>query len=152
MIGGDVMPRPPCCRRISGKPAAAVFKPAGIPARKLNEIILALDEFEVIRLSDMQGFYQEEAAERMGISRPTFGRIINSAHRKIAEALATGKALKIDGGPVYAEQHRALHCRACEQEWNEYAGGSVDCPRCHSKNVVEESNLACWARRRKNWK
>lgn len=63
------MPRPHCCRRISGKPAASLFKPVGIPARGLDEVAMTLDEFEALRLADLEGQYQEQAAERMGVSR-----------------------------------------------------------------------------------
>ena len=61
-----------------------------------------MDEFEAIRLADLEGLYQEDAADRMGISRQTFGRIVASAHAKVAEALVKGKALKIEGGAVAA--------------------------------------------------
>ena len=57
-----------------------------------------MDEIEAMRLADLEGMYQEQAAERMDVSRQTFGRIITSAHRKVAEALVEGKALRIDGG------------------------------------------------------
>ena len=146
------MSRPPCCRRISGKPAATIFKPAGIPIHMLEEIVLALDEFEAIRLADLQGFYQEQAAERMNISRPTFGRIIDSARRKTAEALIMGKALRIEGGPVYAEKSRTFRCHACENEWDGPDGGPDDCPRCHGKNSELQQGaggLRCCGRRRR---
>ena len=94
------MPRPYCSRRIAGRPGASIFKPIGIPFRELEEVVMALDEFEAMRLADLDGLYQEDAAERMKISRPTFSRIIESAHRKMADALVHGKALRIEGGPV----------------------------------------------------
>jgi predicted DNA-binding protein (UPF0251 family) len=59
-------------------------------------VSLRLDEIEAIRLADYEGLYQEEAAARMKISRQTLGRILNLAHRKVAEALIQGKALKIE--------------------------------------------------------
>ena len=61
---------------------------------------MTLDEFEAMRLADLDGRYQEQAAEQMNVSRPTFSRIIDSAHRKMADALVHGKALRIEGGPV----------------------------------------------------
>jgi predicted DNA-binding protein (UPF0251 family) len=76
------------------------FKPRGIPAVDLEEVVLTLDEFETIRLADYENLYQEEAAEKMNISRQTFGRIIEAAHKKIADVLLNGKALKIEGGEV----------------------------------------------------
>jgi len=103
------MPRPFCRRRIAGRPAAQVFKPAGIPLLELEEIIMTLDEFEAVRLADFEGLYQEQAAEQMSVSRPTFGRILDAAHRKTADALLHGKALRIDGGPVEIGRRRC--CR-----------------------------------------
>lgn len=91
------MPRPCKCRRIRRHTGARYFKPRAIPLAQLEEVALATDELEAIRLADLEGLYQEEAAARMGISRQTFGNIINRAHRKIAEALIHSKALKIDG-------------------------------------------------------
>jgi uncharacterized protein len=92
------MPRPKRCRHISSTPGSSYFKPRGIPLIALEEVVLDADEFEAIRLADLEGFYQELAAEKMGVSRQTFGRIIESAHRKVAESLVKGKALKIEGG------------------------------------------------------
>jgi predicted DNA-binding protein (UPF0251 family) len=94
------MPRPCCRRRISGAPPAGVFKPAGIPGRFLEEVVLGLDGLEALRLADLEGLYQEEAAARMGVSRATFGRIVADARRRVAEALVEGKLLRIEGGPV----------------------------------------------------
>ena len=67
---------------------------------KLAQVTLSLDEYESIRLADLEGLYQEEAAQRMNISRQTFGRIIEAAHKKIADALINGKAIKIEGGNI----------------------------------------------------
>jgi len=76
------------------------FKPRGIPVSELEEVSLSLDEFEAIRLADYEQLYQAEAAKRMNISRQTFGRIIEEAHKKIADVLIKGKALKIAGGEI----------------------------------------------------
>ena len=92
------MARPIRCRRVSSMPESSYFKPRGIPLSLLEEVVLTMDEFEAIRLADLEGLYQEEAAEKMKVSRSTFGRIIESARRKIAEALVKGKALKIERG------------------------------------------------------
>lgn len=94
------MPRPQQCRRIGGMPACRVYKPQGVPRSVLQQVVLTEDEWEAIRLADKEGLYQEQAAERMNISRQTFGRIIESAHKKIADALINGKALIIEGGTV----------------------------------------------------
>jgi len=107
-------------------PGATLFKPAGIPARELDEIVLPLDEFEAIRLADMEGLYHEQAAERMNVSRQTLGRILESARRKVAEALVTGKALRIEGGPVVRGSARRFRCPHCSLVWE----GTERCPRC----------------------
>jgi predicted DNA-binding protein (UPF0251 family)/predicted Fe-Mo cluster-binding NifX family protein len=76
------------------------MKPAGIPATGLEEVILGFDEAEALRLADLEGLYQEAAARSMGVSRQTFGRIIETARRKTADAILNGKALRIDGGEI----------------------------------------------------
>jgi len=63
-------------------------------------VVLGLDEFEAIRLADLEGLYQEQAAEKLHVSRQTFGRIIESARKKVAQALIEGRPLQIEGGPV----------------------------------------------------
>jgi uncharacterized protein len=90
------MPRPKKYRCITCKPDANYFKPRGIPLVDLEEISLTTDEIEAISLADYEGLYQEAAAIKMKISRQTFGRILSAAHRKIAECLIKGKALKIE--------------------------------------------------------
>lgn len=92
------MPRPVSERTIHEGIVARVMKPAGVPARDLEEVILGYDEAEALRLSDLLGLYHEAAARSMGISRPTFGRIIESARHKAADAILSGKALRIEGG------------------------------------------------------
>ena len=94
------MPRPCRCRRIRCRPDTNYFKPRGIPLDALEEVNLALDELEAIRLADLGELYQEDAAKKMNISRQTFGNIVNSAHKKIADALLNAKALKIEGGNI----------------------------------------------------
>ena len=94
------MPRKKCKRLIRSAPHITYYKPAGIPLRQLSEVILHLDEFEAIRLADQEKHYQDKAAEMMHISRQTFGRIITAAHKKIAEALIYGKAIKIERDPT----------------------------------------------------
>jgi uncharacterized protein len=100
------MSRPFKCRRIGYLPNVNFFKPAGVPLRELEEISLSFEEVEAIRLKDLEGLEQEQAAEKMNISRPTFQRILASARRKIADVLLNGKALRIEGGNFeIASQH-----------------------------------------------
>jgi len=94
------MPRPRHFRRIGCLPQSNYFKPRGIPLAVLQHVNLSFDEIEAVRLADLEGLYQQQAAEKMNVSRQTFGRIIESAHKKIADALVNGKALSIEGGPI----------------------------------------------------
>ncbi|KAF0093723.1 MAG: DNA-binding protein [Puniceicoccaceae bacterium 5H] len=89
------MPRPPCPRRIDGRPPADYFKPAGIPLRQLEEVELAPEEWEALRLADVEQLYRAEAAERMDVSRQTFDRIVRKARAKVAGALLNGQALRL---------------------------------------------------------
>lgn len=90
------MPRPPCPRIVSGEPGALYFKPAGIPLRELRENQLSIDQFEALRLADHEGLPHSEAAECMGISRQTFGRILRQARGIVARVLTRGEALRIE--------------------------------------------------------
>ncbi|MBN1817426.1 MAG: DUF134 domain-containing protein [Sedimentisphaerales bacterium] len=92
------MPRPKHCRRVGILPHYGYLKPHGIPMRLLEYVGLTMDEFEAVRLADGEGLYQADAAEQMNISRQTFGRILDVAHNKIADALVHGKAIRIEGG------------------------------------------------------
>ncbi|MBN1368865.1 MAG: DUF134 domain-containing protein [Dehalococcoidaceae bacterium] len=92
------MPRPHKCRHIGFMPDVTYFKPQGIPMRFLEEVSLSFEEIEAVRLKDMEGLEQEQAAVRMQISRPTFQRILASARNKIATAILNGNAIRIEGG------------------------------------------------------
>jgi predicted DNA-binding protein (UPF0251 family) len=92
------MPRPRIIRRVLFEPNINYFKPAGVPLSGLAEIVLTVDEFEAVRLKDLEGMEQEEAASKMKISQPTFHRLILSARKKIADAIVNGKAIRIEGG------------------------------------------------------
>ncbi len=113
------MPRPRCCRRVEGEPVDNLFKPAGMPGRDLEKVVMTLDEFEALRLSDVEGLYQQEAASRMGVSRATFGRILETAHAKVAHVLIGGKALSIEGGPVHVAGRGADGCNRCRRRGNQ---------------------------------
>jgi predicted DNA-binding protein (UPF0251 family) len=89
------MARPVKKRKINCNPTSYYFKPRGISLLDLDEIELAQDELESIRLADLNGLFQEDAAAKMLVSRATFGRIIVRAHKKIADAIINGKAIRI---------------------------------------------------------
>ncbi len=92
------MPRPPKPRYVSARPLVDGFFPRRMPPWGREEIVLPVEGLEAIRLSDYQGLDQETAAERMNVSRQTYGRILTSARRVVAEALVMGKFLRIEGG------------------------------------------------------
>lgn len=129
------MPRPRKCRFVCSLPQSNFFKPRGIPLKKLQHVVLTIDEHEAIKLADLEGMDQEKAAEQMNISRQTFGRIIANAHKKIADAIVNGKALKIEGGN-FIMVNRKFECFDCGKGWEEPfgTGRPAECPSCHGVN------------------
>lgn len=106
--------------------------------RSLNELCISVDEWEAIRLADLLGLEQEKAAEQMGISQPSLHRTLELAHRKIADALVNGKAIRIEGGEyVIMDAGRKFKCSACGNVWEEpYGSGRPSkCPKCSSENL-----------------
>jgi len=83
---------------VDAKPGVWLFKPQGIPARLLDEVYLPIEGYEALRLADLEGLRQDEAAAKMKVSRQTFGRILAEARRSVADALIHGLALRIEGG------------------------------------------------------
>ena len=148
------MPRPPIERAVSGVPRVTLFKPAGVPARELDQLQLAVDELEAIRLVDLEGLSHEQAAEAMGVSRQTVGRVLERGRAKVAEALVDGKAILIGGGQYRVEprQWRCFACRDAGSQTKRAASRSA-CPKCGSPDVG-----VCWGRcalrtraRRRTW-
>lgn len=90
--------RPVTARVVEGLPKVTCFLPEGVPPSRQQNVVLTVDEVEALRLADRDGLYQSEAAARMQVSRQTFGRIVQSARRKVAEALVEGKTICIEGG------------------------------------------------------
>ncbi|SDM30961.1 DUF134 domain-containing protein [Halarsenatibacter silvermanii] len=112
------MVRPRKDRKIENIPESKFYKPAGVPNHRLENVSLLLEEVEALRLKDKEGLNQEEAAERMEVSRPTFQRILAEARKKVTEALIEGKSLKFEGGN-YKYQPR---CGQCGRKLSEKAG------------------------------
>lgn len=110
------MARPPKERRVEYIPEIKYFKPAGIPMRDIEEVNLTIEEVEAIRLKDREGLTQEECAQRMNVSRPTFQRVLTGAREKIAEALIKGKAIRFRGGDYKLAEHY-LHCSRCGRKF-----------------------------------
>ena len=133
------MPRPRKDRVVDEPPLFTEFKPAGISAKKLNQVPLSLDEFEAIRLADHKGLSHQEAAEEMDISRSTFTRLVETARRKIADFLLQGKVLVIGGGNVHFKRN-ITRCANCGYMFKTPIHTHVSkCPHCQSGNLI---NLA----------
>jgi predicted DNA-binding protein (UPF0251 family)/predicted Fe-Mo cluster-binding NifX family protein len=94
------MPRPKFPRKVGFLPGVKYFKPANSKLSELKEVVLGHDEIEAVRLKNLQGLSQEEAAEEMNVSQPTFHRLLSSAYTKMTDAIVNGKALRIEGGNI----------------------------------------------------
>jgi predicted DNA-binding protein (UPF0251 family) len=90
--------RPKKTRWVKCEPGERCFRPQCKPLSKLEGVNMTIDEFEAIRLAHLEGFDQEKVAEKMKVHRSTISRILESAHKKIADALVNIKAIKIEGG------------------------------------------------------
>jgi len=100
------MVRPKKCRMVYAEPNVTYFKPRAVPLRDLEEVELTVEEFEAIRLNDLEKMKQIQVAKKMDISQPTLHRLLQSAHKKIANALVNGKAIKICGGNYSIKKKR----------------------------------------------
>lgn len=136
------MPRPVKWRKVAFIPGVRYYVPVGVPQYNLEENVLKIEELEAIRLKDLEGLEQEECAERMEVSRQTFQRILVDAHKKIAESLVNGKAIRIEGGN-FTSNICPVKCLNCDKEWQEsfenyrkVLEGSYECPNCGSKEVT----------------
>ena len=127
------MVRPQKNRWVAFNPEISYFKPRGIPMIDLEEVCLTVDQREAIRLSDLLGMSHEDAGRRMGVSRATFGRIIQRARNALADALINGKAINVEGGSYrISNKARIFHCVSCKFEWEEAFGSGRPecCPSC----------------------
>jgi predicted DNA-binding protein (UPF0251 family)/DNA-directed RNA polymerase subunit RPC12/RpoP len=136
------MARPIKLRRIEHIPAIPYFIPSETDIAELPENILKLEELEAIRLKDLEGLEQEECAEKMEVSRPTFQRILLSAREKVADSLINGKMIHIEGGN-FTRNICPIKCSECGKVWKEsyeklemVKKGQYVCPECGSSEVV----------------
>ncbi|HDG68462.1 MAG TPA: DUF134 domain-containing protein [candidate division Zixibacteria bacterium] len=106
------MPRPKRHRLIWGPPFARRFAPVGAPMGAGGTVVLSLEEFESIRLADYEDLDHEGAAEKMGVSRPVFSRLLKGARQKVAKALVEGTEILIEGG-VFQFARDFYRCRSC---------------------------------------
>ncbi len=150
------MVKPRKKRNVLYPPKALYFKPQGRHPATLPDVILTVDEYEAVRLADYKKLKQEEAAEKMNISRPTFTRLIESARSKIAKAIVNGRAIRIEGGDFVFLKNR-VRCIDCGNVWEPKSGraGKASCPSCYSSDVEDVGkSLTRGPRRRRrggNW-
>lgn len=132
------MPRPRKRRRVWHEPKPAIFKPVGVPLDQLQVITLLHEELEALRLVDLEGRYQEDAARQMNISRSTLQRIVSEARAKVVQALTDGNALHIEGG-TFRVATKYWQCTDCAHLWEiEHGSGQsapARCPSCDSPAI-----------------
>lgn len=132
------MPNKIRSRKITNFPVMEGFKPFGAPKRKTESVILFFEEYESIRLVDYEKLNQQQAAEKMCISRPTFTRLYNKARKKIAKALVGSNTLLITGGSFITD-HYWYKCPSCHETMSTKEP-LEHCVTCDSANIIQMSN------------
>ncbi len=134
------MARPQKSRKVSNPPVMKGFKPYGMPACQAKPLTLKFEEYESIRLVNYNDMSQDQAAELMNISRPTFTRIYNKALKVIARSLVEGKAIKIEGGN-YELDKEWYRCRKCYKliQGLENHTKCKDCPNFGEEELIRLS-------------
>jgi len=139
--GVILLARPTKWRKIENIPTIPYFIPSENHVPDIPENTLKLEELEAIRLKDLEGLEQEECAQRMEVSRPTFQRILLAAREKIADSLINGKTLHIEGGK-FTRNICPVRCAECGKEWLEsienleaVKAGNFTCTVCGSVRV-----------------
>jgi len=118
------MPRPRKFRRVCCLPKVNEFAPIDI--NRGNEVIyMTVEEYETIRLMDLEGLSQEETAERMGVGRSTVQRIYEEARKKVADFIVNGKVLKIKGGDYSICDENNIGCKVCRRNGKKHGFGKV---------------------------
>lgn len=131
------MPRPRKCRRVHGLPGLTAFGPLDCPHHEPEAVVMTVDEYESIRLIDLEGMTQEECAASMDIARTTAQRIYDEARKKLADCLVNARRLRIEGGDYAVCGPKMGRC------------GGPGCPggqrRCHTgalelrKDILREN-------------
>lgn len=137
------MARRRCCGIVAQKPRCKLFCARG-SAEEREAVRLCLEEYEAVRRKDYLAQEQAQAAQCMELSRPTFQRVLQSARRKIAQALVEGRTISIEGGN-YQMAKRVFECQSCGRIWEEPScaeggkhGYEIECPQCGS---IEKAKL-----------
>ncbi len=122
---------------------ARYFKPRGVPLGTLDIIRLTFEELEAIRLKDLIGLEQTEASEKMGVSQPTFHRILKDARNKVSDALVNSKAIEISGGN-YKIGINEFKCLDCDNSWVIDIISDEEilkCPKCNGTNIKNPNKV-----------
>lgn len=133
------MSRPRRLRRILEEPQIRCFKPEGTNMDSSESVKITIDEFEAIRLRDYHNIQQKRSAEIMGISQPTFHRILSSARKKISKALIEGTSITIIGEDFITDKERYI-CNVCGFEWLNPGKKYHNCPDCQSEDISLTNN------------
>ena len=139
------MVRPQKNRFVAFQPGVSYFKPRGIPMVDLEEVKLTVDEREALRLADYLDMSHEDAGRKMGVSRATFGRIIQRARKIVADALINGKAINVGGGNyTLIDETRKFTCSDCNHSWEEEmcTGRPTGCPDCNSTDIYRKTSTS----------
>jgi predicted DNA-binding protein (UPF0251 family)/predicted Fe-Mo cluster-binding NifX family protein len=151
------MSRPKKCRCVNQAPIARFFKPSGIRMRDLQCVDLSEEGLEALRLVDVEGMEQVEAAKLMNVSRPTFSRVLKEARKTVAKALVEGSAIKIGGGNfVYTDNIKvnmkeglvAITAKGLDDEVTEHFGRAphfiiVDLSTKELVKDIDNSDASC---------
>lgn len=106
------MPRPRKCRTVCGLPSVARFGPVGAESAEMT--VMTVEEYETVRLIDLEQMTQLECAQQMQVARTTVQAIYDSARKKLADCLVNGKLLHIEGGSYQLCPERRQGCgRSC---------------------------------------
>jgi len=134
------MARPKKNRIVAYNPGVSYFKPRGIPMVSLEEVCLSVDEREAVRLADLLGMSYDDGGQKMGVSRATFGRIVQEARKIIADALINGKAINVEGGNYTIScDARIFSCCGCDHKWEEFCDAEqpLHCPSCSYEDIKQ---------------
>ena len=134
------MPRPQKYRNVCNPPKMKGFKPFGIAKCATEHVVLQYYEYETIKLVNYESYSQEEAAERMNVSRPTLTRIYNSALFKISQAFVEGKSIIIDGGTIKFDEEW-YKCKKCFKVVKD-SDNTIQCTGCNHYGTVEHLDVS----------
>lgn len=139
------MPRLKALRTLQELPVVKGFRPLWMRPNYRSAVVMQLEEYEAIRLMDYENLTHEQAAEKMGVSRPTVTRIYDQARKKLATSLVEGRSFLIEGGEIQLD---GIHyfCESCQQKFSrpETESDLPLCPQCGSNKIISLSE--CFTR------